>query len=169
MALRLNIAIFLSLVFHFLVLYRKSPTTTPAIAVSNGESFLVDILPGGQTKFTSLPLTHKKNEFKTIANSVMSTGNGAGTGVGIGSGSGEGIQTDWMVEKPIYSEESRRNEEEGKVDVIVACKLNLGCSGTIKKSSGHYRLDQAVLRTVQKIKSSKDEIRELSFVFKLEE
>lgn len=170
MAVRLTLAFSLSLILHFISFY--SFNSHQEIKFSTGESYLVEILPGGQTKL-SVPMTSNKGQatFSSVGTSIgeVKAGTGAGTGDGIGVGEGNGMQSDWMIVKPVYTEESRRNEEEGKVEVVVACKKDLGCHGTIKNSSGFKRLDQSVLRAVQKIKVSKDEIRELSFVFRLDD
>lgn len=181
MAFRLIIAVLLSLIFHLIIFYKPDKKNDSSF-ISKGESILVDVLPGGGSKSTPL----KSNRFnknvpahepsqpilkgeESAINAESGSGSDRGTGDGAGNGSGSGIQTDWMIEKPAYSEESRRNEEEGTVIVTVACKVSGGCSGIIKKSSGYSRLDQSVLKTVSKIKVSKDEIRELSFVFRLNE
>lgn len=177
MALRLTLAFFLSLLLHCLPFVSWFKTKKPEIKISSGETYMVEILPGGQTTMvTSSASSLKKPTESGMAkvsslNSVQASasGGGSGSGSGIGAGVGEGIQTDWMIDKPVYSDESRKNEEEGKVEVIVACKKDGGCNGSIKKSSGFWRLDQSVLRSVQKIKVSKDEIRELSFVFRLDD
>lgn len=172
MVLRLIVSVILSLLLHSIVFY-GFPQQVNQLTITKGETYIVDILPGGQTKVTSAPVVTNKKNFHQADHAASSAhdggGLGIGTGLGIGAGEGAGVQTDWMIEKPLYSEESRRNEEEGKVEVVVACRSDTGCVGTIKKSSGFKRLDQSVLKSVQKIKSSKDEIRELSFVFRLSE
>lgn len=177
MALRLTIAILLSLTLHSLPFFNWSQESEVAFTYQK-ESYLVDILPGGQEKLSKIDQPQKKiSEAGHIVTKnsqrpeavIEAEGSGTGTGDGVGAGEGSGEQTDWMMEKPHYSEESRKNEEEGKVEVVVSCKKDAGCRGTIKKSSGFWRLDQSVLRSVQKIKVSKDEIRELSFIFRLDD